>query len=90
MDRVDPNGDHIAYDLKDDSLLVDRDDCFVLVIWNIEIIICPVFGGEFSLKVDDVPETARGGVVILRQSGNETTSLTDDLRAGVATFSITF
>ena len=67
---------------------MDRDDCFVLVIWNIELIICPVFGGQFTLNVDDVPETARGGVVILRQSGNETTSLTDDLRAGVDTFTI--
>ena len=44
----------------------------------------------WELEVDDVPETARGGVVFLSSEGSVVIELTEDLRAGVTSYTFTF
>ena len=42
----------------------------------------------FDLKISDVPDSARGGVLIIDDDGEESRSLTEDMRSGVTDFQI--
>ncbi len=88
--------EEIAYDLAqhdDDPLVVTDDDCYVEVGGNIEVIVCTVYDPLeefFDLRVDDVPETVRGGYVLIGPSTETVTNLTPDLRSGTTNFRISF
>ncbi len=101
LEELDPVGieledeemERIEYDLEDDELVVDDDDCYVEVGGNIEMVICAVLDtvtALFQLNVSHVPETARGGVILIGPNMESSRSLTDDLRSGVTSFTIAF
>jgi hypothetical protein len=100
----DPNGDQIVYSSEDEELINESACTFINVVGNIIVIVfvdCETVGdepaggddfGTFSLSLSDVGSTARGGVVSLGldESENETIELTDDMRAGVTSYTFEF
>jgi hypothetical protein len=103
LDLVDPSGDSVSYNENNNQLNNGIGDSFVSVVGNIEVIVAAAASGagpaaaigpadspstNYTLTVSDVPATARGGVVLLGQSGDKTMSLTDGLRAGQTTFTL--
>jgi hypothetical protein len=91
LDVEDPNGDHIVYDLETDSLVNLIVNAFVSVFGNVEVIVIPDTAGRFVVQLNNVPETARGGVVYLGLDGDPVVvELTDDIRDGTRLFELTF
>jgi hypothetical protein len=100
----DPNGDQIVYSSEDEELINESACTFINVVGNIIVIVfvdCETVGdepaggddfGTFSLSLSDVGSTARGGVVSLGldESENETIELTEDMRAGVTSYTFEF
>jgi hypothetical protein len=62
------------------------------VVGNVEVEVIAVpaasASGTYTLTVSDVPATARGGVVVLGTTGDQTQSLTTALQSGTTTFQI--
>jgi hypothetical protein len=82
IDLQDPSGQRVQYDLKSGSLSNSVQNAFVSVASNVELIMIPLAEGQFTLNVDDVPATARGGAVIFGQDQAEVLPITDDLQSG--------
>jgi hypothetical protein len=61
-----------------------------VVTGNIEVIVIPTLGGEFTLQIDDVPDTSRGGVVYLGTTTDITLDLTEPMRDGTTFFPFNF
>src|SRR5262249_45716946 len=90
LDTVDPAVDHLKYDLGTGQLTNDISNSFVSVTGNIEVVVLVVDIGDtgtFTLSLGDVPADARGGVVLLGSSGDQTIALTDSIRSGTTSFS---
>jgi hypothetical protein len=88
IDLEDPDGDEIVYDSDADTLETDIDDGYVDVTGNVEVIVVANASGTFQLGVSDLSATARGGVVVLGTTGNQTQNLTNGLRSGTTSFTI--
>jgi hypothetical protein len=86
IDLQDPSGQRVQYDLKGGTLNNSVQNAFVSVASNVELILIPLAEGQFTLNVDDVPATARGGAVIFGQDQAEVRPITDDLQAGERQF----
>jgi len=87
------DNEKIEYDLEDDELVVEDNSCYVEVGGNVEIILCAVIDtvtALFNLNVSNVPETARGGVILIGPNAEASQNLTNDLRSGVTNFRIQF
>jgi hypothetical protein len=85
---IDPDGDGIVFDPDEDELDNDIDGGSVDVTGNIDVIVIADADGEYALDLSSLGATARGGVVILKQDGNQTMELTDEIRAGETSFTI--
>jgi hypothetical protein len=84
-----PQGQRTSYDLKSNT--VDNTTAtrtFIEVGGNIEVVVVAGKAGQFKLDVADVPEAARGGVVVLSPQGNQSESFTEALRGGTNQFII--
>lgn len=91
IDLQDPAGQRLTYDLKSGEFANGIGNAFVSVASNVELVVIPLAAGQFTLNVNDVPATARGGVVILDGTASSLASaepvfLTDLLRSGQRTF----
>jgi hypothetical protein len=77
----------IDYDLGDPEILITDDDCAIDVGGSVEIVLCATTDDAvFNLMVGDVPESARGAVVVITQENETVQSITDDLRNDVTEF----
>jgi hypothetical protein len=86
IDLQDPSGDRVTYDLGSGALDNSIANAFVSVASNVELIIVPMAAGQFTLNIDDVPATARGGAVLLGPDGDATLSFTESMRDGQRRF----
>ncbi len=85
---ADSEGRRVVYKLKDGSFRNDFSTAFVNVTGNIEVLVVPTIGGQFTLNLGDVPENARGGAVLLGLD-NQTVQLTAGIRTGTRRFEFT-
>jgi hypothetical protein len=87
---TDQQNNQVSYDLQDNTLTNTFDNGFVDVVGNLEVVVIPTGGGTFTLSVNNVPASARGGVVFAGLSGDQVVSLTDQLRSGQSVFNLSF
>lgn len=69
------------------------DECYAEVGGNVQIIVCAALDPVntfYSLFVDDVPESVRGGALLVSAFEEVIYNLTDDLRSGVTEFALNF
>ncbi|MGA3065609.1 MAG: FG-GAP-like repeat-containing protein [Tepidisphaeraceae bacterium] len=90
LDLSDPNGDRVNYDLQTNAVSDQASDAFVSVSGNVEVVVQPVVPGQFTLDVANVPQTSRGGVVLIDANSAESVALTDALRGGSTQFNFGF
>jgi hypothetical protein len=87
---TDQQNNQVSYDLQDNTLTDTFDNGFVDVVGSLEVVVIPTGGGTFTLSVNNVPASARGGVVFAGLSGDQVVSLTDQLRSGQSVFNLSF
>jgi hypothetical protein len=87
---TDQQNNQVSYDLQDNTLTNTFDNGFVDVVGSLEVVVLPTGGGTFTLSVNNVPASARGGVVFAGLSGDQVVSLTDQLRSGQSVFNLSF
>jgi hypothetical protein len=93
IDVVDPAGDSLSYNLDTGQLSNTISDSFVSVAGNVEVVVVAVPSGgsaDFTLALSNVPADARGGVVLLGDSSDQSMALTDAIRAGTTQFTFGF
>ncbi len=88
IDLADAQGTRTVYSLQTNTVVSALPKTFVEVGGNVELIVMASVSGRFSLSVDDVSPTARGGAVMLTDRGVELTGFTDALRAGQRQFQL--
>jgi hypothetical protein len=81
-----PDGNQAVYDQPDNSLTNMIPGSYVDVVGNIEVLVLNGTSGQVGLQVNNVPATARGGMVLLGPNQDETMGLTDALRNGTTSF----
>ena len=89
FEAIDPEGPEASYDLGTEEFENTFDDAFVDVSGNVEVVVLPNPGPTLTLNVDDVPATARALVVSFDASGSQVLNLTEPVRSGQTTFTIT-
>jgi hypothetical protein len=83
----------ISYDLDSGDFTNPDDECYAEVGGNVQVIICAVLdplNTVYNLLVDDVPERARGGAILITALDEIIMSLTDELRSGITQFGFGF
>jgi hypothetical protein len=88
---ADPSNDrNTSYDQGTNQFSNTIPDSFVSVVGNVELEVIAVrtasASGTYTLTVSDVPASARGGVVVLGTSGDQTQALTTALQNGTTVF----
>ena len=77
-----------TYSLGDNKVTDNLARTYVAVGGNVEVIVMANVEGTFKLNVGDVPQTARGGAVVLDANGMQLVSFTNELRTGVTDFAL--
>ncbi len=81
FDLVDPQGNHLNYDLHSGNFSSQIADSFVSVTSNIELVVIPIAPGSYVLNVSDVREFSRGGGLVIDASFQHSVSMTDSIRS---------
>ncbi len=79
----------VSYSQRKEAVKNDLGQTFVEVGGNVEVVVMAGLAGTFKLDVSDVPETARGGAIVLANGISQVVALTDALRESLTTFDIT-
>jgi hypothetical protein len=87
IDLKSPEGNRTTYNRQSGKESSDAPNTFVEVGGNVEVLVMADVAGTFRLSVGDVPDTARGGIVVFNQVGDDfVLSLTDGMRGGDTEF----
>src|SRR5262249_9139075 len=86
LDLVDPAGNRVNYDLQTRTLTSTIPNGFVSVAGNGEVLVLPMGAGGYTLRVSNVPETSRGGFIIVGGGDEQVGPFTDALRTGAREF----
>ena len=88
LDLQDPAGQHVNYNLTTGDFSNAIPNAYVSVSSNVELVVIPLVSGRYNLDVSDVPDTARGGAIVLRDGQQDPLAFTDDLQNRITTFPI--
>jgi hypothetical protein len=86
IDVADPQGKHATYDLKTNKVNNQLPGTYMEVGGNVELLVLADIAGSFKLSVSDVLPSARGGAILLTETGESLISLTDSLQSGLESF----
>jgi hypothetical protein len=86
IDLADPGGSRAVFNLQTNRVSNAVAKSFVEVGGNVQVMVMAAASGTFTLNINDVSATARGGAVMLLPGQIETVSLTEAMRAGEQTF----
>jgi hypothetical protein len=79
-------GERTSYSLASNKESSSLKRTYVEVGGNVEVVVLAGVSGTFKLDVSDVPQTARGGAVVLDSTGSQLLAFTNDLRDGTTQF----
>ena len=88
LDLQDPAGQHVNYNLTTGDFSNAIPNAYVSVSSNVELVVIPLVSGRYNLDVSDVPDTARGGAIVLRDGQQDPFTFTTGLQKGTTTFPI--
>ncbi len=77
------------YSLATNTATNNISQSYVSVGGNVEVVVLAGLAGTFKLDVNNVPQQARGGAVVLDSLGNQVVGFTDALRTGTTEFLVT-
>lgn len=86
IDLADPGGNRAVFNLQTNQVSNNVARSFVEVGGNVQVMVMAAVSGTFTLNINDVSATARGGAVMLTPGQIQTVSLTDAMRAGEQAF----
>ena len=84
-----PQGQQVSYNLQSNAVSNTASQTYISVGGNVEVIVVAGISGTFNLSVANVPETARGGAVVITPNGTQEVAFTDGLRSNTPSFEVT-
>jgi hypothetical protein len=86
IDLADAQGTRTVFNMQSNTVTNSLPRTYIEVGGNVELVVMAGVSGRFTLNVDNVPQTARGGAVVIGGGRVETTALTTAMRAGEREF----